>query len=199
MNTPAHVVFSLALLGGYRASKYAVAIAIGAILPDLPMLVFYAWEKLRGVPEHIIWDQHYFLPMWQNIFDIPNSIPLVLVALSVCIVLKQPLLSCVLGSMLIHCLLDLPVHHDDSHRHFYPLTDFRFASPLSYWDRDHFGHWVSIFEQIAFVAGAGYLWWFENSALVKWYTLTRLRIVTLLTSIIYLGFMVFVAYTWADL
>lgn len=39
--------------------------------------------------------------------------------------------------MIGHSLLDIPVHNDDAHRHFFPLTDYKFISPLSYWDVNH--------------------------------------------------------------
>ena len=28
---------------------------------------------------------------------------------------------------------------DDAHRHFYPLSDYRFISLVSYWDPRHYG------------------------------------------------------------
>ena len=42
------------------------------------------------------------------------------------------------ASIILHALEDLPVHHDDAHRHFLPLSDFRFESPVSYWDPNHY-------------------------------------------------------------
>ena len=48
--------------------------------------------------------------------------------------------------MICHSLLDIPVHNDDAHRHFFPLTDYRFMSPLSYWDPNHYGRFVALFE-----------------------------------------------------
>ena len=47
---------------------------------------------------------------------------------------------------LIHIAGDLPVHADDAHRHFWPLSDWRFFSPVSYWDRAYHARWVSLFE-----------------------------------------------------
>jgi hypothetical protein len=35
--------------------------------------------------------------------------------------------------------LVLPLHHDDGHRHLFPLLDWRFESPISYWDPAHYG------------------------------------------------------------
>jgi len=36
--------------------------------------------------------------------------------------------------MALHALFDFPLHHDDGHRHFWPFSEFRFDSPVSYWD-----------------------------------------------------------------
>lgn len=36
-------------------------------------------------------------------------------------------------SLLLHACADFPLHHDDAHRQFYSFSDFRFASPISYW------------------------------------------------------------------
>ncbi len=49
-------------------------------------------------------------------------------------------------SIICHCLLDLPVHHDDAHRHFFPLSNYRFISPFSYWDVNHYGRVVAAIE-----------------------------------------------------
>jgi hypothetical protein len=53
----------------------------------------------------------------------------------------------VLGlSLVCHSLLDFPVHHDDAHRHFFPFSNYRFFSPFSYWDPNHYGRIVALIE-----------------------------------------------------
>ena len=50
----------------------------GAIAPDLPMLGFYAYQRLVvGAPDRWIWSQAYFEPAWQTFFDVFNSFPLI--------------------------------------------------------------------------------------------------------------------------
>ena len=199
MNSPAHVVFSLALLGRPNAVKYALAITAGALLPDVFMLVFYAYERIRGIPEAVIWNEHYYHPFWQNLFDVANSIPLLLAALILAVLKRNYAWSFFFGSMLIHCFLDLPVHHDDGHRHFFPFSDFRFNSPVSYWDPRYHGNVVGLIEVLMFMAGVAYLWVAEHNHGRKLYSLTRLRTVVALTSVIYCGFFIFVALTWKDM
>lgn len=51
------------------------------------------------------------------------------------------------GSCLLHTLVDIPVHHDDGPLVFWPIDwSYRFASPVSYWDQDHFGGIVMLLE-----------------------------------------------------
>lgn len=60
--------------------------------------------------------------------------------------------------MALHATLDFLLHHDDAHRHFMPLSDWRFESPVSYWDPDHFGQVMS-FVEIAAVIGTCMILW----------------------------------------
>ncbi|MPZ21068.1 MAG: hypothetical protein GEV06_24685 [Luteitalea sp.] len=55
MNTPAHGILNLLVLPRRGEANGVVPVALGAVLPDLPMVVFYAWERLRAVPEGTIW------------------------------------------------------------------------------------------------------------------------------------------------
>ncbi|MEM6473227.1 MAG: hypothetical protein AAF802_26940 [Planctomycetota bacterium] len=47
------------------------------------------------------------------------------------------------ASCMLHTAVDIPVHHDDGPLVFWPLNwSYRFASPVSYWDRNHFASYV---------------------------------------------------------
>jgi len=72
-----------------NATLYAAAIALGAVLPDFLIIVFYGFERLSGVPEQVIWNQHYYRPFWQNLFDIANSIPIFLILVGIGIALNR--------------------------------------------------------------------------------------------------------------
>lgn len=61
------------------------------------------------------------------------------------------------ASIVLHCLEDLPVHNDDAHRHFWPLSNFRFESPVSYWDPDHYGAIASRVELVLMLAASVYV------------------------------------------
>lgn len=141
MNTPSHVAASLLL--GRRDERWpnVVALAFGAVLPDLPMFGFYGYQKWNQRSENDIWGTLYFEEHWQLFFDWFNSIPLSILLMIICWRLGFRWGLLLSASALLHMVCDLPVHHDDGHRHFLPFSNFRFESPVSYWDPKHFG-WI---------------------------------------------------------
>ena len=157
MNTPAHIIINLAVLGHHRPPKQQLAVVAGSILPDAPMFYFYFVEKvIRQVPESVIW-QHYFQPGWQNLIDSFNSLPLMAIGLALAYYLKSPIGIMVSLSMILHVLGDLPVHHEDAHRHLFPFSDWRFESPVSYWDPRHYGQIFMPLEILTVFLCAGWI------------------------------------------
>jgi hypothetical protein len=158
MNTPSHAIINLALLLN-RQPEAALPITLGAIAPDVSMFVMYGWAKLiAGQGESQIWGDTYWQPFWQNINHTFHSIPLIGLAIVLAHVAKWPTVEVFAWSMLLHCLGDFPVHHDDAHRHFFPFSDYRFISPISYWDPRHYGNWVATVEKLLVLASTLYLW-----------------------------------------
>ena len=155
MNTQGHIILNLAILGQGKRPTLTWPIIIGSFLPDAAMFVFYAWARGAGFPDRVIWRDLYYQPFWQDIFAIGNSIPLTLVGLGVALWQRRPRWAALCGSMILHHLEDLPLHHDDAHRHFFPLSDYRFISPVSYWDADHYGAYAA-FGEMVLVAIASY-------------------------------------------
>lgn len=156
MNTPAHLTASLLAWNQEEKPWVSSAIALGAFLPDLPMFAFYGIQSLvLGTSEQVIWSQVYFQENWQLFFDLFNSIPIFL--LIFLLARNNRVLKLLAGSALLHLCLDLPLHHDDAHRHFLPLSHWRFMSPVSYWDPKHFG-WISApVELIMAIGGSLYV------------------------------------------
>lgn len=162
MNTPAHLVVNLALLGGSRAvreGRLGGWVAFGSVIPDLPMFGFYFFQKVAaGRSEATIWAESYFDPQWQGFFDVFNSLPLALCAGLLAWQFGKPALAWLCASVALHAALDLPVHREDAHRHFLPLSDWRFESPVSYWDPAHHGALGAGIETVAVIACAWILW-----------------------------------------
>jgi len=191
MNTPAHVVVGLLAIPNRRDDVLLfIAICVGSVLPDLPMILFYGYERLiLGTSESVIWGERYFDPRWQNFFDCFNSIPLILLAMLGAYAARMPRMVGLLIAMLIHTLCDLPVHHDDGHRHFFPLSDWRFESPVSYWDPNHHGTWFLRFEMVLVIAGSVWMFWRSNKR--------ALRVCYALLGVSYLAFGLYATLVWS--
>lgn len=146
MNTPSHSILNLAILGPAQQSVRTWPILIGSWLPDAALFIFYGWAKLANIPEATIWRETYYDPVWQDIFAIGNSIPLAIAGILFCLWRRQFGWMVMFSSMLLHHLADFPLHHEDAHRHFWPLSNYRFISPVSYWDRAHLGLYGALVE-----------------------------------------------------
>jgi len=158
MNTPAHALLNLLALSDRHRAHVIAPVTAGSLLPDAPMLAFYGWQRLLGTPERTIWRERYFEPAWQAFFDLFNSLPLIAAAWLAGHLAGWRWLPWMAAGMALHVGLDLPLHHDDAHRHFWPLSDWRFHSPVSYWDPAHFGRQMALTEMGACGFAAAWLW-----------------------------------------
>jgi len=159
MNTPAHVALNLAILGKKENAGDIWAITLGAILPDLPIITFYLFHKLfLRTAELVIWSRAYFAAGWQIFFDIFSSSPMMVLGLFLAMRFKFRKTALFLASMGIHDLSDFLLHNDDAHRHFFPLSDWRFHSPVSYWDPAHFGQFIAPLEAIGVLVACFFVW-----------------------------------------
>ena len=164
MNTPAHVIAGCVLIPHRPGWPATSALVVGALLPDLPMFGFYAYQKfVRGRAEAEIWSDNpenlglYFSDGWQLLFDWFNSLPLAAVIAVACWLLGWQWGLLCAASAALHMLCDLPLHHEDAHRHFLPFTDWRFRSPVSYWDPKHYGLIALPVELVLTIAGSVWL------------------------------------------
>ena len=93
------------------------------------------------------------------------------------------------ASMFLHACFDFPLHHNDAHHHFFPFSDWRFLSPISYWNPEYYGNIIAPIEVLMVVLGS--LWLLKTTAQV-WIKRSVLSILTL-----YLAFAGFVMLVWA--
>lgn len=196
VNTPTHVILSVATLtrpsdGDSSGPTFVVPAVLGAFVPDAAMFVFYAVEKfLFGNSERDIWTTRYYLPPWQDFFDLFNSIPVVAVAMLIAWRFRKTGWLVFFASMLLHIVCDFPLHHDDGHRHFWPLSGWRFQSPVSYWDPNHFGIYAGMGELALFIGCC--------IAALRIHRRFSIRVAIMLLAILHLGFMVFALIYWAN-
>lgn len=188
MNTPAHAVLNLLILGGRPASGRGLAVLAGAFVPDLPIIGFYAYQNMSGASERVIWGERYYQASWQVFFDIFNSIPLILLLLVAALMLSRSLPAYFAASLGLHSIFDFLLHHQDSHRHFFPFSDWRFHSPVSYWDPRFFGDIVSSLEALLAVGGVLYIFFLSKDK--------PDRAVTAALLAVYAGFRLFATITW---
>ena len=121
-------------------------------------------------------------------FDLFNSLPLIALLALLGWWRKSLIVLLLSASMAMHVALDLPLHHDDGHRHVWPLSDWRFVSPVSYWDPQHHGNIVQPIEMLlALGCGVILLFRYQQRA-------ARLAIVVLLLS--YLAFIGYALLVW---
>lgn len=170
MTTHSHVILNIALLSKRDKPFLHRYAFIGAALPDLPLFIFFIIESIiRKTPDDELWGTLYFTEAWQNFFDIFNSVPLILILLGIgYYLLNSEKVTVLAWSLLIHCGFDFLTHHDDGHHHFYPLSDFAFESPISYWDRDHYAGIVAPIERVVFLIASIYLFSRLKTRLARW-------------------------------
>jgi hypothetical protein len=159
MNTQSHVIMGAVLFGRGIPAK-AWAGALGGIIPDVPMILIVIALKLAGMPARTIFDEMY----WQNWWQITNAIGhnfwlwggLVILGLAMRDRLSSSArnfdqwttLSLFAGSALLHTAVDFLCHREDAHMSFWPVTRWKFVSPVSYYDPAHYGLWFSLFEVV---------------------------------------------------
>ncbi len=164
MNTPAHVILNMLCLGRQDTATVLTPVIFGAVLPDAPIFLFYFIERVfKRTPESIIWREAYYQENWQNFIDFFNSIPLIALGFIVAIWVNSKIGMALFGSMFLHMLGDLPLHHHDAHRHFFPLSNWRFKSPFSYWDPRFHGVTITRLEILMVIVSCGALFFTYQS------------------------------------
>lgn len=190
MNTQTHVLLAAALFTrsgvGNRARN--IAAVSGGFLPDLPIYLMFLWSKIVGAPENEVWETWYFTSPWQVWGDVSHSFVLcwLLVMAGVGIVkwggryLDIGVILVIFAlAALTHAAADFFLHVHDGHAHFWPLSDWRFSSPVSYWDPRYYGQYFSVAE---ILLGIGLCFILFRRFKGKW-----LRAVLLLAMIAYIA------------
>jgi len=146
MMTQTHLLIASALLTKAGRRKRNFAVLAGALIPDTAIYVLVVYAAIKQIPQSTLWNETYWSESWQVWVTIGNSAPLYIALLLVSLLVAAPkdgrprwqsLPALFALAALTHLLGDFPLHNDDAHIHFWPLTEWRFHSPISYWDRDH--------------------------------------------------------------
>jgi hypothetical protein len=161
MNTQSHILMG-AVLFGRNVPRRAWAGVLGGLIPDVPMLAIVLALKISGLPDQTIFGELYWQDWWQVTNGVAHSFILwgALLAFSFALRHRAPwwtLVSIFAASALIHTSIDFLVHREDAHMSFWPLTRWKFISPVSYWDWRHYGRYFSVFEMALGLLMAGLL------------------------------------------
>ncbi len=164
MITPSHLIYSWAL--AMRTKKAALdgpakhrtaTFVVGALLPDIPVYVFFlVCGVLLGYGHEQLWDDMYFNSGWSVAFTLSHSLLLWPLLYLLAKYKRWFIAQWVAISAIFHIVVDFCVHTADAYAHFWPLTDWRFVSPISYWDRASYGQYVGCFDAALVL---GLLWW----------------------------------------
>ncbi len=147
----------MAAFGKPDASKVTLAALVGAMIPDLSLYVMAGVALfVLGMPDQYVFGTLYFSDAWQQVFAIDNSFVLWGIALAVALWRRSAWAVALTAAALAHIALDFPLHSDDARMHFWPVTDWKFHSPISYWDSGQGAGWFGPLEMVIVVGLTAY-------------------------------------------
>lgn len=147
MNTPAHLVIGAAAFARPGRPGVTWAALAGGFLPDLSLFVMVAGAALLGYPTQVIFGRLFYTDGWQAVFAVDNSFVLWGAALALALWRRSPWAVALTGAALLHLAADFPLHGQDARPMFWPLTDWKFLSPLSYWETARGAGWIAPLEK----------------------------------------------------
>lgn len=170
MMTSTHILMGAGFASRAHFRPLYITLAwLGGFAPDASIFSLVAFSRLGGGAGADLWSRAgglYWQEPWQFFSAVSNSIPMwSLFCLVGLFLFKRSagLKTFGLGVLifssaaLVHVLVDFLTHASDAHVHFWPLMDWRFRSPISYYERAHFGAIVSVFEAIMGLGIIAYL------------------------------------------
>jgi len=159
MITTTHILLNTALLGRKKNPGRNWPLILGSLLPDIPMLFYFLYMLMtHHHQDGTHWVSLNEYTIRQTWVDWAHSIPLAISGALLCYFIKNNFGFFFFAAMVFHDLEDLPLHAEYAHRHFLPLNDFRFFSPISYVDSRYHGAWVASLEWGLVLLCIGILW-----------------------------------------
>ncbi len=176
MITPSHIIYSWAFArrtatddhnsGTNLTSKRTLAFVLGALFPDTPTYLFFiVCGLILGYSGETMWDDMYFNSGWSIPITLTHSFWLWPLLIAIGTYFSLNFLRWFSMSALLHAVVDFCVHTDDAYRQFWPFSDWKFHSPISYYRASEFGNWVSAFDSLLVLGLLTYLYTLYNG---KW-------------------------------
>lgn len=159
MHTPAHLILGAAAFAKIDRPDTLWAALLGGLIPDLSLYLLAGGALfIFQISPQIVFGELYFSAQWQRIFAIDNSVFIWTALFSLAYLRKSHWGIAFCASALLHILFDFPLHHDDGRAHFWPLTDWVYQSPISYWDVNHHAWIIAPIETVACAVALLLLW-----------------------------------------
>lgn len=160
MNTPTHMLIGAAVFARPAAPATLLAAFAGGLVPDLPMLFLVLWStRVAGFSEQQVFGELYFTDAWQSVFAVDHGFLFWGALYCVALWRAAPVLGAFAGAGLLHAAADFLTHNDDARRQFWPISDWMFRSPVSYWDARYYGEVFAVFELGLVAVLTGLLLW----------------------------------------
>lgn len=155
MMTISHIIYSWALAKKTETlnkaeNKYrTLAFVLGALLPDtFTFFFFIVCGLILHYPGSVMWDDMYFNSAWAIPITLAHSFMLWPLLIATGTYLNWKFLRWLSISALFHAAVDFCVHTDDAYRHLWPLSNWKFHSPISYYNPSEYGQYVSAFDSL---------------------------------------------------
>jgi hypothetical protein len=164
MITPSHIIYSWFLAKKTENTsndnkKRTLTFILGALFPDTPTYLFFlVCGVLLGYSGQVMWDDMYFNSGWAIPITLTHSFILWPLLIAISSYGEWKFLRWFSISALFHTLVDFCVHTDDAYRHFWPFSDWRFHSPISYYNPSEYGMYVSTFDSLLVLGLLSYLY-----------------------------------------
>jgi membrane-bound metal-dependent hydrolase YbcI (DUF457 family) len=132
----------------FRRRPWVWLLVAGAILPDAPYLGFFAVAAVRHGPQALT-----DLDLWHFVWEHPVVVALhsflpwgaaMLLLLSTRARQRSPGLVAFVAGWGSHVVIDMLTHRSDGYPIFWPLSDYRFPTPVSYWEPAYHGVGFSV-------------------------------------------------------
>ncbi len=170
MLTSSHILVGAAVTSrpGMRPWQILLAWA-GGFAPDASIFAMVIYSRLVNGSGVDLWSNPaglYWQEPWQTYSAISSSFPLwALVVLTGFVLfkysdrLKAVGLAVLIFSVgyFLHITADFFTHADDAYAQFWPFSDWRFYSPVSYWQPQYYGQIFSVVEMIMGLGIVAYL------------------------------------------
>lgn len=177
MITPSHIIYSWALAKKTEASELedntsprrTLAFVLGALFPDTPTYLFFiVCGLILGYSGQEMWGDMYFNSGWSIPITLTHSFILWPILIATASYFGWRFIGWFSMSAFFHSAVDFFVHTDDAYRHFYPFSNWKFHSPISYYNPTEFGQYVSAFDSLLVLVLIVFLYYRYRHTVAHW-------------------------------